>query len=143
MDLFIEDFNPLALASEIKNSLGLEEERFEVYRKGDNLIFHFFATVGPSVVAIEVVSKTHLGRITQPPLFREVVGLEREGIFYWTLSLEAYAVLQATRPDGPRSVDVARFQLVADKVDWEKAEVMAEELGVLSKFKQFRQLVRV
>lgn len=112
-------------------------------RKGDNLIFHFFAAVGPSVVAIKVMLKTHLGRITQTPLFREVVGLEREGVFYWTLSLEAYAVLQATRPDGPRAVDVARFQIIADKVDWDRAEVLAEELGVLNKFKQFRQLVGV
>ncbi|AEA13676.1 hypothetical protein TUZN_2221 [Thermoproteus uzoniensis 768-20] len=27
-------------------------------------------------------------------------------------------MLQAARPDGPRDVDVARFALVADRVDW-------------------------
>jgi len=53
--------------------------------------------------------------------------VKRGCVEYWTLSLETYAVLQATRPDGPRDVDVAR--LVKDRVDWERARRVASELG--------------
>ena len=65
------------------------------------------------------------------------------GVFYWTLSLEAYSVLQATRPDGPRDVDLARFVLVFDEVDWGRAGRLAERLGVGNRFNMFRDLVRV
>jgi hypothetical protein len=68
------------------------------------------------VVAVEVMSRTQ-GKISETPLFEEVRHVEREGVFYWTLSLEAYAVLHATRPDGHRDVDLARFVLVFDEVD--------------------------
>jgi len=61
------------------------------------------------VVAVEVMSRTHLGKISETPLFEEVRHVEREGVFYWTLSLEAYAVLQTTRPDGPSRLSPLRF----------------------------------
>ncbi len=48
-------------------------------------------------------------------------------------------MLQATRPDGPRDVDVAR--LVKDRVDWERARRVASELGVRDKFETFYRLV--
>ena len=141
--LFIEEFNPLELSRLIAEALGLSEERFEFFTKGDNQIFHFFARAERGVVAVEVMSRTHLGKISETPLFEEVRHVEREGVFYWTLSLEAYAVLQATRPDGPRDVDVARFVLVFDKVDWRRAEWLAERLGVGNRFNMFRDLIRV
>jgi hypothetical protein len=143
VDLFIEEFNPLELSRLIAEALGLLEERFEFFRRGDNQIFHFFAKVERGVVAVEVMSRTHLGKISETPLFEEVRHVEREGVFYWTLSLEAYAVLQATRPDGPRDVDLARFVLVFDEVDWGRAGRLAERLGVGNKFNMFRDLVRV
>jgi hypothetical protein len=107
--LFIEEFNPLELSRLIAEALGLLEERFEFFRRGDNQIFHFFAKVERGVVAVEVMSRTHLGKISETPLFEEVRHVEREGVFYWTLSLEAYAVLQATRPDGPSRLSPLRF----------------------------------
>ena len=55
------------------------------------------------------------------------------------MSLEAYAVLQATRPDGPRDVDLARFVLVFDEVDWGRAGRLAERLGVGNRFKAERK----
>jgi len=68
-----------------------------------------------------------------------VVLVKRDCVEYWTLSLKAYAVLQATRPDGPRDVDVAR--LVKDRVDWERAWRVASGLGVRDKFETFYRLV--
>ncbi|MGB9704159.1 MAG: hypothetical protein ACPL3C_01825, partial [Pyrobaculum sp.] len=105
--------------------------------------FHFFAPVEAGVVSIGVTSRTHLGRISETPLFNEVVLVKRDCVEYWTLSLEAYAVLQATRPDGPRDVDVARFRLVRDRVDWERARRIASGLGVRDKFEAFYRLVYV
>ncbi|MEM4423101.1 MAG: nucleotidyltransferase [Pyrobaculum sp.] len=137
IDIFIEDFNPLLVSRVLAEALGLEEERFEVFRKGDNLVFHFFVPVGAGVVAVEIMSKTHLGRISETPLFREVVFVNRDGVDYWALSLEAYAVLQATRPDGPRDVDLARFRLVRDRMDWGRAMNLAEALGVRDKLEAF------
>jgi hypothetical protein len=58
VDLFIEEFNPLELSRLIAEALGLLEERFEFFRRGDNQIFHFFAKVERGVVAVEVMSRT-------------------------------------------------------------------------------------
>ncbi len=143
IDIFIEEFNPVFLSRVIAEALGLGEERYEVFRRGDNVIFHFFAPVEAGVVSIGVTSRTHLGRISETPLFNEVVLVKRDCVEYWTLSLEAYAVLQATRPDGPRDVDVARFRLVKDRVDWERARGVASGLGVRDKFEAFYRLVYV
>ena len=41
------------------------------------------------------------------PPFNEAVLAKRNCVEYWTLSLEAHAALQDTRPDGPRDVDAA------------------------------------
>ncbi|MGC9171166.1 MAG: hypothetical protein ACP5HD_10585 [Thermoproteus sp.] len=106
-------------------------------------MLHFFVPLEAGMVAIEVMSRTHLGKISEGPLLREVRLVERDGVGYWTLSLEAYAVLQAARPDGPRDVDVARFALVADRVDWGRARRLAEELGVKDKLMLFEELVGV
>jgi len=57
------------------------------------------------------VSRTHLGKISETPLFEEVKHVEREGVFYWMLSLEAFAVLQAARPDGPSRLSPLRFSV--------------------------------
>jgi hypothetical protein len=127
------------LSSVIAEALGLGEERYEVFRKGDDVVFHFFVPVEVGVVSVEVMSRTHLGKISETSLFNEVVLVKRDCVEYWTLSLEAYAVLQATRPDGPRDVDVAR--LVKDRVDWERARRVASELGVRDKFETFYRLV--
>ena len=137
IDIFIEEFNPLLVSRILAEALGLSEERFEFFRRGDNAILHFFVPVERGVVAIEVMSRTHLGKISETALFREVVPVSRDGVDYWTLTLEAYAVLQATRPDGPREVDVARFKLVKDKVDWGRAREIAEALRVKDKFEAF------
>ena len=93
------------------------------------------------VVSVEVMSRTHLGKISETPLFNEVVLVRRDCVEYRTPSLEAYAVLLATRPDGPRDVDVARFRLVKDRVDWERAWRVASGLGVRDKFETFYRLV--
>ena len=87
---------------------GLSEEEFEFFRERHRV--HFFVLVERGVVAIEVVSRTRLGKISETALFRAPDGLD--GVDYWTLAPEAYAVSQATRPDGPR--DVARFRLAKD-----------------------------
>ena len=111
-----------------------------IFRKGDNVVFHFFVPVEVGVVSVEVMSRTHLGKISETPLFNEVVLVKRDCVENWTLSLEAYAVLQATRPDGPRDVDVARFRLVKDRVDWERARRVASELGFEINLKPFTDL---
>lgn len=85
IDIFIEEFNPLLL----NIGRGLSEE-FEFFRRGDNAILHFFVLVERGVVAIEVVSRTRLGEISEAALFRAPDGLD--GVGYWTLALEAYAV---------------------------------------------------
>jgi hypothetical protein len=89
----IEAFNPMFLFRIIAEALGLGEERYEVFRKGDNVVFHFFVPVEVGVVSVEVMSRTHLGKISETSLFNEVVLVKRDCVEYWTLSLEAYAVL--------------------------------------------------
>ena len=84
------------------------------------------------VVAIEVVSRTRLGKISGTALFRAPDGLD--GVDYWTLTLEAYAVSQATRPDGPR--DVARFN-GQGQGGLGRAREIAEALGIKDKFEAF------
>ncbi|MDT7874838.1 MAG: hypothetical protein RQ859_05560 [Pyrobaculum sp.] len=103
--------NPLELPRLIAEALGLLEERFEFFRLGDSQIFHFFAKVERGAVAVEVMSRTHLGKISETPLFEGVRHVEREGVFYWTPSLEVYAVLQAARPDGPSRLSPLRFSV--------------------------------
>jgi len=58
---------------------------------------------------VVAVSRTHLGKISETPLFEEVRHVKREGVFYWTLSLEAYTAQQAARPDGPSRLSPLRF----------------------------------
>jgi hypothetical protein len=54
------------------------------------------------------VSRTQ-GKISETPLFEEVRHVEREGVFYWMLPLETYAVLQDAKPDGPSRLSPLRF----------------------------------
>ena len=56
IDIFIEAFNPMFLSRIIAEALGLGEERYEVFRKGDNVVFHFFVPVEVGVVSVEVMS---------------------------------------------------------------------------------------
>jgi hypothetical protein len=60
---------------------------------------------------VVAVSRTYLGKISETPLFEGVRHVEREGVFYWTPSLEVYAVLQAARPDGPSRLSPLRFSV--------------------------------
>jgi len=68
-------------------------------------------------------------RSLETPLCEEVRHVEREDVFYWTLSLEASAVMQSTRPEGPRDVDLARFVLVFDEVDLGEGWTSRRETG--------------
>jgi len=58
---------------------------------------------------VVAVSRTYLGKILETPLFEGVRHVEREGVFYWTLPLETYAVMHAARPDGPSRLSPLRF----------------------------------
>ena len=72
---------PLKLPRLIAEVLGLLEGRFKFFRWGDQ-IFHFFAKVEKRVVAVEVMPRTQLGKISETPLFEELRHVEREGVFY-------------------------------------------------------------
>ena len=70
-----------------------------------NQIFHFFAKVERGIVA---AFRTQ-GKISETPLSEEIRHAEREDVFYWMLPLEAYAVMQVARPDGPSRLSPLRF----------------------------------
>jgi hypothetical protein len=141
IDLFIGDYNPMRIAEAISSMLGIEE-RFEVFKRGDNMITHVYIPARDKVLQLEIMSRTHLGKISGTPLMNEVIFVERGGKRYWSLSLEAYAVLQATRPEGIRRVDIDRFAAVEDRIDWERAFKLAEMLGVENKVSVFKRLIK-
>ncbi len=49
-------------------------------------------------------------------------------------------MLQDARPDGPRDIDVARFRLVKDRVDWERARGSLRSWGFEINLKPFTDL---
>ena len=101
--LFIEEFNPLELSRLIAEALGLSEERFEFFRKGHNQIFHFFARAERGVVAVEVMSRTHLGKISETPLFEEVRHVDARAFFTGRCR---WRPTQCCRPLGPTGLEM-------------------------------------
>ncbi len=142
IDLFIEDYNPLEVSRIIAETLGLEEERFELFKRGDNIVTHIFIPLpGRHILSIEIMSRTHLGKISGSPLFDEVIVVERDGNRYWALSLEAYAVLTASRPEGWSVIDIERFKDMGENINWDRAESLSRSLSMQDRFRRFREAV--
>jgi len=139
--------NPSLEAVEMayRETFGEEVARFEIAGSliARKFVVHLYVPTGvdrPSYITIEIFSETHLG----DPLAvfpDELVQVERGGVVYWTLTAEAYAVLTATKPGGPRAVDVARLAEVSHLVDWRRAEGVADRLGALDALRRLRALV--
>lgn len=142
IDLFIEAYDPLRVAEIASKSVGMEGVRFEAFTSPrSGLVTHVYLQVGGSLVVVEVLSRTHLGAFTGSVLGDYLIHVERDGVAYTSISPELYAVLQATRPEGVRGVDVERFRLVKDNINWREAASIAEELGVAREFRVFRERV--
>ncbi|MGC9105112.1 MAG: hypothetical protein ACP5HQ_01615 [Thermoprotei archaeon] len=137
IDLLVSDVYPhTVFVSAYKKAFNEENARIEVFVKNRETIYHLFTRFG---VSIEIFAPPK----EESPLnvFKEEVLLkERDGVQYWTLSLEAYAVIQANRKEGIREVDVARFRAIRDKVNWEKVLELGKRVSE-KRVKEFVELV--
>jgi len=144
IDLLIEDYNPVKIADKIFDILKLEEIRYEVFRTRDgNLVTHIYIPVSRGVISLEIMSRTHLGKISFTPLAEEITSVNIEDVIYMTLTPEAYAFLQATRPGGYRDIDVKRFKRIREKINWDRVIRLAESYGLLNQVVKFMREIGV
>jgi predicted nucleotidyltransferase len=144
IDLLIEDYNPVRVADLISRALNLEELRYEVFKARDgNLMTHVFVPLTIGVLAVEVMSRLHLGRISFSPLADEILHVNIDDFNCITLTPEAYALLQATRPGGFRVVDVERFRRVRDRVNWGRVVELARAYNAIGLVLDFIRAVGV
>lgn len=144
IDLLIEDYNPVKVADIVSKALKLEEIRYEVFRSRDgNLITHIFIPLTTGVLSLEIMSRLHLGRISFSPLTEEVLFINFDNVIYTTLTPEAYALLQATRPGGFRVIDVERFRMVKDRVNWRRVGELARTYNLAALVLEFARAVGV
>jgi len=144
VDLLIEDYNPVRVADLISRALNLEELRYEVFKAiAGNLVTHVFVPLTTGVLAVEVMSRLHLGRISFSPLVDEILHVNIDDFNCITLTPEAYALLQATRPGGFRVVDVERFRRVRDRVNWGRVVELARAYNAVGLVLNFIRVVGV
>jgi predicted nucleotidyltransferase len=144
VDLLIEDYNPVRVADLISRALNFEELRYEVFKARDgNLVTHILVPLTTGVLAVEVMSRLHLGRISFSPLVDEILHVNIDDFNCITLTPEAYALLQATRPGGFRVVDVERFRRVRDRVDWGRVVELARAYNAVGLVLDFIRAVGV
>jgi hypothetical protein len=144
VDLLIEDYNPVRVADLISRALNLEELRYEVFKARDgNLVTHVFVPLTTGVLAVEVMSRLHLGRISFSPLVDEILHVNIDDFNCITLTPEVYALLQATRPGGFRVVDVERFRRVRDRVNWGRVVELARAYNAVGLVLDFIRVVGV
>ena len=120
IDLIVYDVYPhTVFVHAYRKAFDEEKVRVEVFVRGRETIYHLFTKFG---VSIEIFAPPK----DESPLTVFSDLKERDGVAYWTLSLEAYAVIQANRREGIRELDVLRFRQIRDKVDWEKVLRLGE-----------------
>jgi hypothetical protein len=132
------------VADLISRALNFEELRYEVFKARDgNLVTHILAPLTTGVLAVEVMSRLRLGRISFSPLVNEILHVNIDDFNCITLTPEAYVLLQATRPGGFRVVDVERFRRVRDRVDWGRVVGLARAYNAVGLVLDFIRVVGV
>ncbi|WP_229572588.1 hypothetical protein [Saccharolobus caldissimus] len=137
IDLLIYDVYPhTVFVNAYRKAFNEENVRIEVFVKNRETIYHVFTKYG---VSIEIFAPP---KDNSPlTLFPDEVLLkDREGISYWTLSLEAYAVIQANRREGIRDIDISRFRIIRDKINWDKVIILGKKMDE-NRVKEFVRLV--
>ena len=141
IDLYAPSASPLQIM-EAYQAAYEEDARIEFRgRLGGELRCNVYVPTGDPdyrIVLVEIFNRVHLGDPLK--LFpNDVVWVERDGVEYWTLTLEAYAVLEATRPNAVREVGVERFATLYDRVDWDRAETLAASLDRAEQLRSLRR----
>jgi predicted nucleotidyltransferase len=140
IDLLIpQPVSPTIFIEAYRRAFGESEARLEVIsRKIDHAVYHIFTSRG---VAVEVFA---LPSECSPFIMfpDELLYVERDGVKYWSFTLEAYAVMEASRSDAPREEGVRRFAEISQLVNWEKVEKLAGRANVEgAKIRKFIELV--
>ncbi len=88
--------------------------------------------------------RTHLGTLFTGPLEDQITLVQKRGVLFRTVTLEAYIILQATRPDGPREVDVQRIGKIRDHVNWKRVKKLSERLppSLRKRFREFEKALK-
>ncbi|EHP69966.1 hypothetical protein MetMK1DRAFT_00004680 [Metallosphaera yellowstonensis MK1] len=137
IDLLIYDVYPhTVFVNAYRKAFSEENVRIEVFVKNRETIYHLFTKYG---VSIEIFAPPK----EESPLTLfadEILFKERDGVSYWTLSLEAYAVIQANRKEGIRDIDVSRFRLIKDQINWDKVITLGRKMNI-ERVKEFIKLV--
>ena len=113
----IPEYNPLHAAERVSQAVGLGEVRAEFFRRAENLITHIFVPLEEWLLTVEILSRTYLGPLFEGPLGDQLTLVRKGSLLFRTITLEAYIILQATRPDGPREVDIQRISRIHGHID--------------------------
>jgi len=140
IDLLIpQPVSPTIFIESYRRAFDENEARLEVIsREIGHAVYHIFTSRG---VAIEVFALPRgYSPFTRFP--DELLYVERDGVKYWSFTLEAYAVMEASRSDAPRVEGVRRFAEISQLVNWEKVEKLACHANVEgAKIRKFMELV--
>ncbi|MEM1637273.1 MAG: hypothetical protein QW247_06120 [Pyrobaculum sp.] len=135
IDLHAAEFKPwlfIEVAEEVFGSV--RYEGLSIPSLGIKVL-KLYVPIGSHLAVFEIFDKSHLGDVTM--LMPWLTYVNRDEVNYWVPRLELYLVLEATRPDAPRAVGLARFRDLRHVINWELVIDIANKLNVAEKVKRF------
>ncbi|RSN71698.1 hypothetical protein [Candidatus Methanodesulfokora washburnensis] len=136
IDLLCPGATLKAIEEAYVESSGREEMRLELIRSKRGHVFTLYYPLGERPIPIEIFTTTPLG----DPLSAfpdHVIDVSRWGIDFISLTVEAYAVLEAAR--GIRPISVERLRRI--KIEWSEVEKLGEKFGLRDKVLCLRKMV--
>jgi len=137
VDLLSPGVTLTAIEEAYQESSGEEEMRMELLKTKKGHVFTIYYPIDENPIPVEIFTTTFLGD-PLPTFEGHIIEVMRWGIRFLSLSVEAYAVLEAAR--GLRPVSIERFRRAV--VDWESAEDLARRLGLEEKLRELEEIVR-
>lgn len=108
--------------------------RLELIKGKKGYIITVYYPTGERPIPIEIFTTTLLGNPFH--IFSEhILEVERWGQRFFSLSVEAYLILEVAR--GLRPVTIERLKRA--KVDWEEARSLAKKLGLIEKLDEMKR----
>ncbi len=126
IDLLAPNITLSIIEEAYREATGLEKMRLELLKTERGRVFTLYYPTDERPIPVEIFTTTPLGD-PLPTFEGHIVEVKRWGISFLSLTVEAYAVLEAFR--GVRPVTIERFRRV--QVNWRSARELAERLGIL------------
>jgi hypothetical protein len=125
IDLLCPNVTLKAIEEAYAESSGREEMRIELIKSRRGHVFTIYYPLGERPIPIEIFTTTPLG----DPLSifpDQIVEVSRWGRRFISLTVEAYAVLEAAR--GIRPISVERLRGI--RIEWDEVERLGEKFGL-------------